>query len=1156
MTIARFTLLILLLFSKTVSAGNPVAKYLFIKNEGQWDAQIFYKAEIPGGNLWITNKGIEYQLFDTENLNHYSNKGKNAKFSDVKTQLVNYGFRNVLKKSDFVNQKPVNQTFNYFIGNDHTNWKSNVKAYTEVYIENVFDKIDFRIYGLDESLKYEYIVKPNGNPEDIKIAYKGSEAITIVNKELVLKTKFGSIKEFEPFTYQKNGNSKTKIKSDFSLKNNEVSFLIGNYDVTQNLIIDPELVFSTYSGSISDNWSHTATFDVNGNLYAGGTVFGANYPATAGVFQPQTGGGGRNNQGGNTDIVISKYSDDGKNILYSTFLGGEDSEVPHSLIVNSKGELVIFGTTSSIRFPTTTAGFDKTFNGGSAITEAPVTTGINFNQGTDIFVSVISENGSKLVGSTFIGGTGNDGIHDFRALNIQNYGDEFRGEVYVDKNDRIYVASVTNSSNFPSVNSSITKKPSSDAVIFELEKDCSKLLFSTYIGGSDYDAAYGIRVTESGIIYVCGTTRSNNFETTSQAVNKNFGGETDAFIVKIENFVITSSTFLGTKNAEVGVLIDLDSEGNVYLFGLTTGNYPTTTGVFKNDKSGQFIHALSQNLNTTLYSTVFGSGKRVGNVDIVPTAFLVNKCGNIYVAGWGGKVNTKNGYNATSTTNGLPITANAYQKTTTGSNYYFAIFEKGMKSLLYGTYFGSKAPSNAADERGDHLDGGTCRFDKNGIIYHSACVCKASGFVDFPLKNAAQPNHNNENCNMAAFKFSLDALAAKFDLVDGSVINPITSLCAPVKIDFKNNSLGAETYEWLINNELTSKAKEISYTFPDSGSFKIKLRAFNKVTCSEKDSTERILKLKSFKNKVSNDTTVCAGSKIFLKAEGGKSYNWSPASFFVNSKASFGEVVLEQSQTFVVEIISEECSIKREIKIKVEDNKIDFRATDNLTICKGQNSILKASGSATKFVWTSTRMSDSTQNSIVVKPSETTTYQVQGFYADGCKPKKTITVGIDNSVKLDFGFDYNFVCNKPIEVVFENKSTGGTKYFWEFDGAQPQEKQVLNNLILKENKETILQLKAISTNGCEFVEKKTINLVYYDGIIPNVITPNNDKKNDTFVIGFPNSQLEIYNNWGKKIFNASEYKNDWGKNVSSGSYYYSLKIPSGKTCKGWVEVIN
>ena len=1144
---------IFVLFSQFAFGETPA--YLFIQNKGQWPQEVLYRTQIPNGYLWVTQKGLKYQLFDAKNgSEHANNKASHVRKTALTEQTLFAAFKNQAKSSVILTTEKSIQNFNFFYGNDPSFWQSNVPSFDQILLNNVFDGIDFRMYAVDQTLKYEYIVKPGANPNQIKFNYQGADAVELSKGELIIKTQVGIIKEYAPFTFQNQANARKKIQSEFILLDNTISFQIGTYDNSKELIIDPELVFSTYTGALSDNWAHTSTFDSKGNLYAGGTIFGVNYPVSFGVFQPKANGVTSDSDSGfRTDIVITKYAADGKTVLYSTFLGGQESEVPHSLVVNSKDQLIVFGTTSSANFPVSGTGFDRSFNGGQPLDGPPVSTNIAYYSGTDIFISLIAENGSKLLGSTFLGGSDNDGIHDYRALAIKNYGDEFRGEVVIDNADNIYIASVSKSVNFPLKNAFQTKKSVYDAVVCKFNPDLSGLLFGTFLGGSDYDAAYGIRVDKQGAIFVCGTTISKDLISSSQGLNKSLQGESDAFVVKIENTKLVAGTYLGTSKSEVGSLMDLDESGNVYVFGLSAGSYPVSAGVYSNAKSGQFIHTLNNSLTTSIFSTVIGSGS--GAVDLVPTAFMVNKCNNIYLAGWGGAVNSKNGFNIKSTTKGLPITDNAFRKTTTGSNYYFGILEKNAKSLLFGTYFGSEAPPNPNDERGDHLDGGTCRFDKNGVIYHTACVCKSSGgFVQFPIKNAAESSHKNGNCNMAAFKFDLDAILAKFDIKNGSLTNPL-ELCAPAKLELDNKSLGAEEYEWYVDGQKVSTAKNIDYTIEKAGTYTVKLKIRNKLTCKEVDSTSRQIITKAFNFSVSKDTLVCPNGLVKLTATGGKTYQWSPANLFANPKADKVEFRPTTSVNVNVQITNEECSIIKNINVKAENNKPDFVSTPSKTICPGDSLRLEVSGSADSYTWVGPGISDGNKKSITVKPSKSSTYTVTGLYPDGCKPSSIINVNIEESVKLNFDVDYIFTCNARTKIKIVNKSENGDSYRWRSEGLFDKTANAPDIFVLETPKVLTVNLESKSKAGCTYILSKNLDLNVYDGLIPNVITPNGDKKNDTFVVGYPASNLEIFNSYGKNVLKTPKYLNDWGTKAETGTYYYVLAIPNGLICKGWLEVL-
>ena len=139
------------------------------------------------------------------------------------------------------------------------------------------------------------------------------------------------------------------------------------------------MVFSSYTGSLADNWGYTATYDRAGNLYGGGITFGVGYPTTEGAYQIDFDSAATNT----TDVSITKFDSSGSFIHYSTYLGGSTTDIPHSLYVNDNDELYIFGTTGSSDFPTTVGAFDTGFNKGKAVS---LSTNLNFPDGSDIFL--------------------------------------------------------------------------------------------------------------------------------------------------------------------------------------------------------------------------------------------------------------------------------------------------------------------------------------------------------------------------------------------------------------------------------------------------------------------------------------------------------------------------------------------------------------------------------------------------------------------------------------------------------------------------------------------------------------------------------------------------------------------------------------------------
>ena len=174
---------------------------------------------------------------------------------------------------------------------------------------------------------------------------------------------------------------------------------------------------------------------------------------------------------------------------------------------------------------------------------------------------------------------------------------------------------------------------------------------------------------------------------------------------------LDGSTYLGTSAHDQSYFVQVDLAGNVYVVGQTHGAYPVSVGVYANPFASQFIHKLSGDLSSSVWSTRVGSN---GTEDISPAAFLVSDCGQIYFSGWGGDVNNFGQPNS-STTVGLPLTPDAFQSTTDGSDFYLMVLNADAESLAYATYYGGTLS-------GEHVDGGTSRFDKNGATPGGVCV--------------------------------------------------------------------------------------------------------------------------------------------------------------------------------------------------------------------------------------------------------------------------------------------------------------------------------------------------------------------------------------------------------------------------------------------------
>ena len=793
----------------SVSASSD---FHFTENKGQFKSSVKYHCKLHIGDIFFKNSQFSFNLFSAEELN----KAHDLRHNNLEDSSNSFVFNKHIYNMNFLGANEHNLILpteellfkkNYFRGNDTNFWSSDVSSYSFITYKNLYDGIDVNIYSEDNHLKYDYVVSNYSNPKDIVVEYEGVSDLRLIDGKLEVILSNSVVRELTPFSYQTINGKKVEVVCEFILNGNAISFDFPNgYDSSKTLIIDPILVFATLTGSSSDNWGFTATYDDSGNFYSGSIVlnggwFGTSYPTTLGAYQTSF-------AGGDADVAISKFSSDGTTLIYSTYLGGNKIEEPHSLICDDQNNLIIMGATSSANFPTTSGAYQGSFGGGNYISSLD---GLDWDNGSDIFITKLNAAGNSLIGSTFIGGSSNDGLALSANLN-HNYADHARGEVMLDDNDNIYIASSTKSSNFPTTPSSHSQSFSGniDGVVCKLSPNLNNLLWSTYLGGSSADAAYSVRVdTVNNQTVICGGTTSNNIGATSGTINAIRPGGIDGYVATFSNLTgsLNALTYLGTSSYDQSFIVELDNQNNIYVVGQTNGNYPVTSGVYSNTGANQFIHKMNSSLTTTNFSTVFGSINS-SNINISLTAFLVDNCDNIYVSGWGGSTNNQGN------TNNMPITPNAIQSITDGNDFYFITLEAGAQSLIYGSYFGGTGGSS-----GEHVDGGTSRFNKEGIIYQAVCAgCSGGSFPTTP--SVYGPTNGSSNCNYGGIKIDFEAENADINVYGVSFNLDTLVIPCNTTIDLEAQVNGSSSITWntgSVNNIINVGAGQYYFTLSSTG---------------------------------------------------------------------------------------------------------------------------------------------------------------------------------------------------------------------------------------------------------------------------------------------------------------------------------------------------
>jgi len=278
---------------------------------------------------------------------------------------------------------------NYFLGNDPAKWHTNVPTYSKVKYTNVYDGIDLVYYGNQRQLEYDFIVAPGHNPNQIQLHFAGAQKLKLdPNGDLEVIAKNGQIAFHKPVVYQTADGSRRPVEGQFTLaSNNTVSFALGRYDLSEPLVIDPVLAYSTYLGGTGNGIDEglAITVDASGSAYLTGDTSSNTFPVTTGAFQATA--------SGNNVVFITKLSADGKSLVYSTYLGGNQGDYGRAIKVDLSGDVYVAGFTYSGNFPVTSRAY-QTFNGSN--------TG---DGGFDAFLTKLNPAGSELIFSTFPGPT-------------------------------------------------------------------------------------------------------------------------------------------------------------------------------------------------------------------------------------------------------------------------------------------------------------------------------------------------------------------------------------------------------------------------------------------------------------------------------------------------------------------------------------------------------------------------------------------------------------------------------------------------------------------------------------------------------------------------------------------------------------------------------
>jgi len=1166
-----------------LSGGVPATAqtggtFEFIENKGQWGKEILFRADMQGSGFFLNKNGYTATLYNTRDyervlsiVHGHSPHGEKGEGDTVQVQgfkkttlhyaptaldsFVVHGHTYTVKFSganpepQIIPEKPVGGVNNYFIGNDPNKWGTHCRVYESVRYKDLYPGIDVRYYSEGNRLKYDLIVHPGADLSRVKLEYGSVQGLKVRNNQLHIGTTVGESVELTPAAYQPSDSGRTGVGCRYKLKGNVLTFDMEDYNHSNTLVIDPTFIFSSFTGSKADNWGFTATYGSDGSMYLGG-IADAGYPTSPGAFQSSF--KGEDGSGIPGDIAIMKLSPNGTKRIFATYIGGSLQDQPHSLIENPNGELVIAGRSNSVDFPQTVP---------------PV----GPNGGWDIIVCKLSNDGTQLLGSMKIGGKNSDGVniadYSVQGTNIlkQNYGDDARSEVNVDASGNVYLASCTQSPDFPMFGGGFQTALSGvqDGVVLKINPAVNQVIWSTYMGGTGYDASYVLALNPmaAGNLYIGGGTTSTDFPGVVPGVVQpaNAGGTCDGFVAWLidqgTSVSLNRATYIGTGGIDQVYGVQFDRLGFPYIMGTTTGEWKVINAPYFAAGSKQFISKLQPDLSAYIYSTCFGTQSTEPNIS--PVAFLVDRCENVYVSGWGGKVDQLEGY-LSAGVGGMPITSNAVQRTTDGSDFYFFVMQKNAASQLFGSFFGQYG-----GQFQEHVDGGTSRFDQNGVIYQGICANCGGGAI-FPTQpsNVWGPkNLSNGRCNEAGVKIAFNLAGVGSGLKASIVGRPpfVHSGCLPLQVNFSDTIGNAVTYVWHFGDgslDATTTVPQTSYTYTQTGTYNVRLISIDPQSCNGADTSYATLVAR-------NDEALVSYSKAKLPPCQGLAYR-----FYNNSDAGTGKIFSDSSfvwnfgdgtppviggpdsvthsfpaagsYTVTLTMIdtdfcnypqtdSETLNISPLVKAQFETPAVGcapYTAVFNTIIHGGQ-----------QFIWT---FGDGTGSRDI---SPVHLYESPGVY-----PVQLTVIDSNSCNIIDSARDTITVSGRPSAaftvspvpsrentptVFTNNSSSDAVRFNWEFgDG----------DSLLTTSRDTVAHqynisgtfnscLIAYNASGCPDTVCSPVSAVVVPLLdVPNAFTPGRFGENSQIKVrGFGIAKMEwkIYNRWGQLVFESKDPGTGW-----------------------------
>ncbi len=1016
-----------LLFSTSIAFSIETPKngpVFFQENKGQICDQNFkprtdvlYSGVSNGMVYHLTQKGVSYQLSKIDSWKEVNGKAPSSKVKVPESSTiyrVDINWTGINQNAVITPGEVLEGVSNYYLPQCE-NGVLNVKSYSQLTYANIYNGIDLKWYENNGELEYDFILKPNANPNQIQFEIKGAEKLSInKNGELEIKTPLGLIVEKAPVAFQNNN----VIEAEWQLTNNKIGFRIANYNKNSVLIIDPAIrSWGTYYGSTGIEIAQGSVSDASGSNYlAGYTSITSTVIATVGAHQTVYGGS-------TADGFVSKFNSSGVR-QWATFYGGGGSDIFYEIDADFSGNVYAVGESYSSSGIYST-GAHQTYGGGA-----------------DAMAVKFNSSGVRQWGTYY--GTSNADYG--RACAVDNAGN-------------LYLAGYCNSGGTV-IATPGSHQPANGGLGFYdgfLVKfnTAGVRQWGTFYGGGADDYAYGVASTSAGDVYISGqTTSTNNIASVGSHQATKSGGN-EAFIAKFNTSGVRQwGTYYGNTGSDIGNDCAVDPTGNAYLTGSTTSSISIATVGAAQATYGGVMDAFLVKFNSTgvrqWCSYYGGTSTDIGwscSVNSTSEVFIggttastlgISTPGTHQIAYGGGSAD---GYITKLSSAGVLQYSTYYGGSGTDEGY--SIDAKNLNTIyLAGTSTsanGISTPGSHQSVFGGSYDAYLVKFmdcaNLSLSITGNSSICNGqtttltasgAGFTSYSWTptsiTTAAAVLNPTTTTTYTVLAGTSTVGCTYPLIHTLTVNPIPTITVSDNhpggqrcpgFTYTLTAYNVGTYTW--STGANTQSIVVSPTVPTSYSV-TGISAAGCAAVNTATSYPYTMLAKPTVNISTGTPTICSGSNATLTASGASTYTWSTGGTGTSISVSPTVTAIYTATGTAVS----GCTNTKTLSLNVVT--APTVSVNNYTICSGGTATLIATG-ATTYSWNTS----ATTSSILVTPAITTNYTVTGTNGGVCSNTRTLSVTVGSALSILITPSTPTICVGNSGTI---TASGATSYTW------------------------------------------------------------------------------------------------------------------------------